>query len=414
MNRPFRKFLLPFLFLCFCLFADAQKLSVTGYMQPQWQLGEETADLHVGTDKENDVREMYNRVGIRRGRIKFFYDDGNLASGGFQFNVIDKPGLDGAQVQIKELYLNIKSPLNKASSFQAGVFNRPFSFEINYSTSELESPERARIITTLLPDECDLGGMLILTPSKGSPLDFITLQGGLFAGNGINPETDSRKDFIGQIVAEKPIGDMHVGLGFSYYNGGVYQTNRNVFTMGDGGFTFNNDVSNVGSYAKREYLGVDAQWYFNSLLGRTQLRGEYLWGTQPGNAFDSESPSRAALPSPEDTYIRPFSGGYVSLIHNIIHTPLSAVLKYEVYDPNTGVSGSDIGSLASFTGVADVMYTTLGAGFCWQMTPALKATLFYEMNRNETSLLLANNDYTKDYASDRKDNVLTVRVQYKF
>ena len=44
----------------------------------------------------------------------------------------------------------------------AGVFNRPFGHEIGYSTSGLESPERATIIQYFFPDERDLGAMLTL------------------------------------------------------------------------------------------------------------------------------------------------------------------------------------------------------------------------------------------------------------
>jgi phosphate-selective porin len=390
------------------------KLKVTGYMQPEWQLGEEAATLNVGKQKqEDDQDELFNRVGVRRGRIKFFYDDGNLGSGGFQFNVIDKPGLEGAQVQIKELYLNLKAPWNKKSSFQAGVFNRPFGFEVNYSSSSIESPERSRITTSLLPDECDLGGMIVLTPGESSPFNFLTFQGGFFAGNGINPETDNRKDFIGQLVASKSFGKIHMGAGVSYYNGGVFQTNDSVYSMNGNAFILD-DATNKGNYSKREYIGFDAQLKLKSTLGLTQLRGEFIFGTQPGTSASSCSPTRSKLPTPENTYVRPFSGGYVMLIHDIGESPFSAVLKYEMYDPNSSVSGNDIGTNGSFTGKADIQYNTLGAGVYWQISPSIRTTLFYDMNANETSNLLSSTNYRNDYASDRKDNVLTMRLQYKF
>jgi len=391
------------------------KLKVTGYMQPQWQIGEEAASLQVGKQKQDDEKdELFNRVGIRRGRIKFFYDDGSLGSGGFQFNVTDKPGLEGAQVQIKELYLNVKAPWNKESSFQAGIFNRPFGFEVNYSSSSIESPERSRITTSLLPDECDLGGMIVLTPGANSPFHFLTLQGGFFAGNGINPETDNRKDFIGQLVASKSIGEVHMGLGVSYYNGGVFQTNDSVYTINGNAFSLDVDAANKGEYSKREYIGFDAQLKLRSSLGLTQLRGEYIFGTQPGTSSSSCSPNRSKLPIPEDTYIRLFSGGYVMLTHDIGKSPFSAVLKYEIYDPNSSVSGDDIGTNGSFTGKADIKYHTLGAGVYWQITPDIRTTLYYDMNSNETSSRLSSTNSINNYSSDRNDNVLTMRVQYKF
>lgn len=394
---------------------NSSKLTVTGYLQPQWQLGEELASLQVGKQQhENDQNKLFNRVGIRRGRLKFFYDDGNLGSGGFQFNVVDKPGLEGAQVQIKELYLNLKAPWNKTSSIQAGVFNRPFSFEINYSSSALESPERARIISSLLPDECDLGAMLILNPGEHSSFHFLTFQGGFFAGNGINPEIDNKKDFIGQLVASTSIGKLHVGAGVSYYNGGVFQTNDSVYVMNGSAFALNVSGSNKGAYAKREYLGFDAQLNYHSMLGHTQLRGEYIFGTQPGTAITNCSPSRSELPLYQDTYIRPFSGGYVMLVQSIGNSPFSAVVKYEFYDPNTSVGGSEIGIPGTSTGKADLYYNTLGIGTFWQITPAIRTTLYYDIVRNETSAFLSSLSYRNNFFVDRNDNVFTLRIQYKF
>ena len=56
-----------------------QKLKVSGYIQTQFQHGLENASLNVGT-KNNDPEKNFNRIGIRRGRIKFAYDEG-IASG---------------------------------------------------------------------------------------------------------------------------------------------------------------------------------------------------------------------------------------------------------------------------------------------------------------------------------------------
>ena len=49
--------------------------------------------------------------------------------------------------------------------------------------------------------------MLTLRAKETSPIGFLRLDAGLFAGNSINRETDSRKDFIGRLGAEKEIGN---------------------------------------------------------------------------------------------------------------------------------------------------------------------------------------------------------------
>jgi len=81
----------------------------------------------------------FNRIGIRRGRMKFEYNDG-IGTGAVQIEVNDKG------VSFRDLYIGIKDPWTKRSQLMAGVFNRPFGYEVCYSTSSLESPERATII----------------------------------------------------------------------------------------------------------------------------------------------------------------------------------------------------------------------------------------------------------------------------
>ena len=386
-------------------------LKITGYIQPQFQWGQEAAGLKVGTSNENPT-SSFNRIGIRRGRLKFTYDDGGLASGVFQLNIIDKPGITGASVQLKEAYLNVKDPWTNSNAIRAGIFDRPFGNEISYSSSLLESPERSRIINQLFPDETDLGFMLVLKPAASSSLNFVRFEGGLFAGNAINPETDSRKDFIGHIVASKPIGTWGKwGLGASYYNGGVYQTNANVYKMDGDGFILNNNEANKGAFAKREYKGIDGQFSFESKLGMTQLRAEYIWGTQPGNTKSTSSPNRSSLPAAEDTYIRSMSGWYAIFIQDLGNSPFSAVVKYDVYDPNTKVSGNQLGKdvvAGTKTNKADVKFNTLGLGGLWRINPNLRLQAFYEIVANETSTNLA------DYSVNLKDNTFTLRLQYKF
>jgi len=401
------------------LLTKLSNLKITGYIQPQFQWGEQSAALRVGTSNVDaagtGIEAPFNRIGVRRGRLKFVYDDGGLASGTFQLNIIDKPGLSGATIQLKEAFLNVKDPWFNSMAFRAGVFDRPFGNEIAYSSSLLESPERSRIINALFPEEGDLGGMLVLQAPSTSNFNFIKFEGGFFAGNAINPETDNRKDFIGHIIAAKPIGSIAKwGLGVSYYNGGVYQTNNNVYSISGNSFVLNSDATNKGIYAKREYIGFDGQFSVETPLGMTQLRGEYIFGSQPGNAKSGTSPNRAALPTAEDTYIRPVSGWYAIFVQDLGLTPFSVVAKYDVYDPNTAVSGDQLGVSGNFTSGTDVKYSTLGVGTLWRISPQIRLQLYYEFVSNETSTNLSNTSVLKDYSKDLKDNTFTARVQFKF
>lgn len=375
-----------------------QKLKVSGYIQTQFQWGEGLSTLKVGA-KNTNTDESYNRIGIRRGRLKFVYEEG-LVGGVFQLDITEKG------VSFKDAYLSLKLPALGQSLVQAGVFDRPFGYEIGYSSSRRESPERSLIFQTLFPDERDLGGMLTLQAPATSPWHLLKLKAGLFAGNGIKQETDSRKDFIAQIMAKKTFGNhTEIGLGVSYYNGGVYQGTDQVYKMEGESFVLNSDAANKGRFAKREYFGFDAQYSLSTDWGITQIRGEYLWGTQPGTASSSKSPNASTLPT-SDTYIRPFSGGYVMLVQDLGKLPLGAVVKYDWYDPNTKVSKDALG--LNYTGAADVSYYTFGLGLLWYINNNLRIQAYYDFVNQEKSQNLAG------FNTNLKDNSFTLRLQYKF
>ncbi len=376
------------------------KLKISGYVQGVFGIGQEQASLFVGeANKEAD--KDFNRIGIRRGRIKFAYEE-KWGKAVLQLDLTEKG------VGLKDVYLDLNSPFGDAGLFRAGVFDRPFGHEIGYSSSRRESPERSLIVRTLFPNERDLGAMVVLRAAKTSPWHFLKLEAGLFAGNGIKPEIDNRKDFIGRLSATRTIGShAEWGIGLSYYGGGVYQGTSKVFRMKKDGFELDDAQANVGAYARRQYYGIDAQLsFYSDALGVTSIRGEYIGGTQPGTESSSKSPNSASLPT-VDTYIRPFSGGYALLAQDLGTLPLTALVKYDWYDPNTSVSGSAIGS-ASYTGKADIGYQTLGLGLLYKVSSAVRLTAYYELVNNEKTPSLAS------YTADQKDNRFSFVVQCKF
>ena len=379
------------------------KFKVSAYIQGQFQYGQEDATLKVG-DKNENVDKAFNRIGIRRGRLKFEYNDG-IGTGAVQLEANDKG------VSFRDLYVGLKDPWTKRNQLLAGVFNRPFGYEVSYSTSGLESPERATIIQYFFPDERDLGGMLTLRTKETSPLNFLRLDAGLFAGNSINRETDNRKDFIGRLGAEKPIGKWgQWGAGVSYYNGGVYNPTTTAYELHGKQF-IEVDKGEVGTYMKREYFGLDAQFSFNSSWGKTTLRAEGLLGTQPGIASSSRSPNTGTRPAdlPENSlFKRPFIGYFFYFVQDIGKSPFAAVLKYDAYDPNTKLKAGEIGTEGSFTSKTDLAQSTLGIGALYNFNKHFRVQAYYEFNFNETSPLV------KGYEKDRKDDVFTFRLQYKF
>ncbi|MDD2436371.1 MAG: hypothetical protein PHG27_01985 [Massilibacteroides sp.] len=379
------------------------KFKVSAYLQGQFQYGQKDATLKVGDTNENP-EEGYNRIGIRRGRMKFEYNDG-MGTGAVQIETNDKG------VSFRDLYIGIKDPWTKRNRLMAGIFNRPFGYEVSYSTSNLESPERATVIQYFFPDERDLGAMLTLRAPEESPFSFLRLDAGLFAGNSINPETDNRKDFIGRLGATKPIGNLaQWGLGFSYYNGSVYNPTMKAYEMEGAKFRVI-EKDKTGTFMKREYFGLDAQLTVFSDFGKTTFRAEGLWGTQPGISGSSKSPNYSSRPVNNDAnalYERPFLGYFFYLIQDIGISPFSAVFKYDAYDPNTNVKEDEVGREYSMTTATDLAQSTIGIGGMYRINKNIRLQCYYEFNQNEKSANL------NGYSADRKDNVLTVRLQYKF
>lgn len=370
----------------------------SGYIQAQFQYGEEEASLKVG-EANTDINQPFNRFGVRRGRLKLEYTE-NLISGVFQLDMTEKG------VGIKDAYLAVKDPWVGTNSLRVGIFNRPFGHEISYSSSRRESPERSRMITTLFPDERDIGMMLTLQAPGESFLSLLKLELALIAGNGLKPEIDNRKDFIGHLtIADDVSSSMHLSGGISYYNGGVYQGTENVYSMTNVGFVLDDDVNNLGAYAKREYVGADVQLKIANAIGQTQIRAEYVAGKQPGIRTSSVSPNYSEAPA-FDTYLRNFNGGYFTLVQALENTGLSFVAKYDYYDPNTKVSGDEIG--LNGTDKGDIAYQTFGAGLNFNIYEGLMLTAYYDWTMNEKTPNLAG------FESDKKDNIFTLRVQYKF
>lgn len=394
-----------------------KKLKISGYIQSQWQLADSNGQASPFSGG-NFTKNSDNRFMVRRGRVKFAYE-GKLTQFVLQIDATEKG------VTLKDAYVNFKDPWLQMFTIQGGVFNRPFGFEIAYSSSSRETPERSRVFQTLFPGERDLGAMLTIQPRKESRFNFIRLNTALIAGNAIAPEIDSRKDFIGQLGINKTTRNekFRYAVGVSYYNGGYFQETKKVYnmtTLADGltkGFTVDSTELNKGEYAKREYFGADAQLSLDWFLGVTTLRGEYLWGSQPGSSKSNVSPSNRTIPDPgtTDTYNRSFNGGYVYFIQNILQSRHEIVVKYDFFDPNTVIKGTDAKSSVSLnestlkTGLsgADVSYTTWGFGYNIRIATNVKLMAYYEVVKNESTALTG-------YSNDLKDNVFTLRAQFKF
>ncbi len=380
-----------------------KKLKITGYFQAQAQFADSAGieSFEGGAFPAN----VDKRFALRRGRLKFTYTGLPLNTLVFQIDATEK------SIYVKDAYLKFTEPLLKSFSLTGGIFNRPFGFENEYSSSVRESPERSRTVQTLLPGERDVGFMLTFQPPKTSGLHFLKLDAAIVNGNGSNgfkSDFDNYKDFIGHLSVNKSFSGDNIiaGAGLSYYNGGIGNATSRVFYLENDAFIFNpaDTLTNLLARSERELAGVDAQFALKNPLGVTTLRGEIITGHQASYAKSTVSPNLLAA---SDTYLRNVRGYYIYIIQNLFKTRHQLVIKYDVYDPNVNISGSQVGAPGSGTTLADIRYNTLGIGWNYQWDSNIKISAYYAIVHNESTLL---NEYTKDI----KDNVLTIRAQYKF
>ena len=403
----------------FSMYKKYDALRFSGYIQPQFQyIGSKGAKSFSGGDFPAAVN---NRFMLRRGRIRLDYeryDDNGMPMVAFAFQ------FDGSErgVFIRDFYGRVFEGKWNVLSLSGGMFARPFGYEVNMASADRESPERGRMSQILMKTERDLGAMVTFEPRrKDHPLRHFRIDAGLFNGQGLSgpSDFDSHKDLIARISV-KPYTlnakGWRISGGISCLYGGMQQFTRYIYRSGtlvDGksGFNVDSTLSNDGKIAPRHYYGADVQLRIpNGNKGQTEFRAEYIRGTQTATAATSETPGTipadatgARLP----LYVRKFDGAYFYFLQNLGSPQHQLGLKYDWYDPNSDISGHQIGQAGTNTTEADLRFDTFGAGYLYYFNEHLKITLWYDLVRNESTDL-------KGYTTDAKDDVFTCRLQFRF
>ena len=388
------------------------KFKFSGYIQTDLQYGDRDASFKVGAAKAPKENTAV-RFGVRRGRLKLTYTDN---FGGVASSAVLQVDITERGVNVKDAYLSFTDPWVKMFSIQTGIFDRPFGNEISYSSSLRESPERSTGCQELFPGERDLGGMLIIQAPKNNVLEGLKLETGLFSGNGIasasagsNGTLDfkNKKDWISHLSYKKAFDIVQFGVGASFYYGGVIHGSDTAYKMENKQFVV--IEGERGDYSKRMYYGIDAQLLIATKLGMTNLRAEIIAGEQPSTSSSFRSPNTNSVPT-SHVYRRDFLSYYVILVQDIGNRH-SIVLKYDVWNPNTKISGNDIKMPNNIgTGVRDVALQNFGVGYLFRLNNAIRLMAYYDMGMNETS----ENMTTDGYDKKRLRDIITFRIQYKF
>lgn len=390
-------------------------LSFSGYLQVQYQWADST-----GTNSYNGgnfAPASNNRFMIRRGRFRIDYD--RKDKDGF-YRYYFALQFDGTEkgVNIRDMFGRIYENKWNFLVGTFGVFNRPFSYELNYSSSLRESPERGRMSQILMKTERDVGAMISFEPQdKKRKIYPLKVDAGIFDGQGLSgpEEFDSYKDFIARasVRRTKVAKNIFLSAGISYLTGGFRNGTPFFYNMtktqgGDYAFTSDSSIYNVGKKSPREYYGVDLQLLYESSLGKTELRGEYIAGIQSSLFNSSTTPGIPPLlntTQSQPVYIRNFSGGYFYLLHMFLNKH-QVFVKYDWYDPNTRIKGKNISTLKECS-TAEIRYDTFGAGYIFYLNENVKIVLYYDHPVNEKTGI-------SGYSKDLRDDTYSLRMQFRF
>jgi len=468
--------------------------SIDGYIQSQFHYTNhvDTVSLHSynAGDFKRFTKQKFN---LRRSRVQVWYDYKNVQSS-ISFDVNERG------FHAKDAWIMLTDKWIQGVHVTTGWFARPFGEEIQLTSQLREAPERSMVIQHIFPGIRDLGVNLNFQLPREHNFGFIRADVGVYHGTS-NSEVDGKLDLNARIMVDKPLkkGPVNFTAGGSVYIGKIkhqYDIDGNntnykfIWNMKDTVIgakrqyywsqdlrrqeldSLLNDTLNpiaTGTYSKyvdRRYFSVHGSVEMDFKIkgkpvGKTLIRGEYIWGTQPslvgsfGNSYvwhtfsptgaftgvtwpkyDSPQPYNPATVSqvvkPSDTFIRNFRGFYLYLTQEIANTGFQLLYRFDYYDPNTKVASHDIdGNFyspnvtvigISAMSVADVAFTTHGFGLKYHFNERLSLLAWYDRVINEiTNIEPLSGAFINQgkwphsgYMEEIKDDVFTLRLQYLF
>lgn len=317
------------------------RMKITGYIQAQYVSDERSLDELGGSTGTRNL-DMFS---VRRARLKFQYQFYSTA----RFTL--QPDITSSGVVLKDGYVELTEPWTTwKHTVTAGQFNWPFGFEIMYSSSAREVPERSRVYRTLFPGERDRGVMLSGIGMQERFRYYVAVVNG--TGTTRSDDLNQGKDLLGR--ASYTVGPLDIGAS-------VYRGTDLVATA----------TNARGVEFDKERQGVDFQW-ITPITG-LGVRGEYLTGKQAPASGTSRRESFDV------------EGWYLYVIQNL-GTRHQFVLRVDEYDGNTDVEGDAI--------------RTWTPTYVFHWDAHSKVMFAYEMPKTERN--------------DPDDNAFTLRYQYSF
>jgi len=363
-------------------------VKISGYIQARYEYNDSSQNgVAGGYDATKNLNA--NNFYIRRGRIKFTVQPGSSSKYVIYFDASKNT------VSLKEAYVELsKNIQGHQLALTFGQFNWPFGYEIEYSSSKRDFPERSLAENNLFKGERDRGTNLTWSLPK-----YLQFNIGLFQGYGIEDKNftwfdpTKAKDVIARAKMKLGIVD----LGFSGYWGKTYFPGSAAVSGVTSWYDANGngaiDPGEIKTTAPKAAVpalekdkiryGADAQVYLDFLpIGGTGIRGElYLAQDYNKNAKDSLADEM---------------GWYLWLSQNLT-TKFGAAARYDYWDPNTDENAKN-----DATGTL-----SLALHYFWDSY--VRVTAAYDIPHR-----LKENSIFSKYDGDIKDNRFTLQFQFMF
>ena len=318
------------------------RLKFSGYVLAQY-VNDETS---VNATNGPAATRNKDQFSVREARVKFTYQFSPTS------RFVLQPEIASGGISLKDGFVEFTEPWTTwKNTLTAGQFNWPFGYEVGYSSSLRELPERSRVIRTLFPGERDRGVQL-----SGSGFDErLDYQVAIVNGTGTAQSFDfnKRKDLVGRLGYSFGAVD----LGASIYRG------RELVATSS---------SSAGMEFDKDRAGIDFQWA--TPIQGLGLRGEYIRGTQPPLA----GTTRTTSPDVE--------GWYFYAIQSI-GTHHQVAVRLDEYDPDLDVRNDAV--------------RTVGGSYIFLWDANSKIMAAYEMPRTQGG-------------TDPDDNIFTLRYAFVF
>jgi hypothetical protein len=361
-------------------------VKISGYLQARYEYNDSSQNgVAGGYDVSKNLNA--NNFYIRRGRIKFTVQPGSSSKYVIYFDASKNT------VSLKEAYVDLYKTISGHNfTLTFGQFNWPFGYEIEYSSSKRDFPERSMAENNLFKGERDRGVNLTWALPK-----YLKFNAGLFQGYGVDDKNftwfdpTKAKDLIARTKAKLGMVD----LGISGYWGKTYIPGSAAVSGSTTWYDANKDSvmdkNEIKTTSPKPAVpamekdkiryGADAQVYLDFLpIGGTGIRGE-LYSAKDFNKTAKDSSAKEM-------------GWYLWLSQNI-YTKFGAAVRYDYWDPNTANDHKD-----DATGTL-----SLALHYFWDSY--VRVTAAYDIPHK-----LKGNSIFSKHSGDRKDNRFTLQFQF--